>query len=314
MTPRAGPALRLRWRVEAAASWLWLAALGQLSPEAASNLGGWLGRRLGPLLPAQRVARQNLALALPELDRVGQDRVLRGMWDNLGRIAGEYPHLAAIVDPDAGRLEFVGRERVRDMETGRSGGIAWSGHLANFEVMAVAAAQMAGNGCATVVRSPNNPYAAAQLERRRAVAGGVRVPKGRDAGRLLLKTLRARGVVAILLDQRLSDGIPAPFFGREAMTPPAAAMMAIRLQVPLVPVRLERLGPARFRMTFEPPMALPSDGGMHDRILALTTACNRRLESWVRAKPEDWLWAHRRWKRKAPRPRRLKRGRDSADT
>jgi KDO2-lipid IV(A) lauroyltransferase len=303
MTRSASALQRLQWRLEAAAAWLWFAGLGRLRPEPASNLGGWLGRRLGPLLPAHRVARRNLELALPELDRAGQERVLRGMWDNLGRTAAEYPHLAAIVDPDSGRLEFDGREHIRDMESGRAGGIAWSGHLANFEVMAVAAAQLAANGCATVVRVPNNPYVAAQLERRRAVAGGVRVPKGRDAGRLMLKTLRARGVVAILLDQRMSDGIPAPLFGREAMTPPAAAMMAIRLNVPLIPVRLERLGPARFRMSCAPPMPIPTEGRMHDRILALTTACNERLETWIRAKPEDWLWAHRRWRRDLYRDR-----------
>lgn len=290
------PLKRLRWRLEAAAVWLWLQATGALRPETASDLGGWLARRIGPWLPADRVARRNLNLAFPDLDPAEERRILRGMWDNLGRVAAEYPHLGAIVDPDAGRLEIAGRDHLRALEAGREGAIGWSGHLANFEVMAVAAAQLT-DASITVVREPNNPIVARQIERRRAVAGGRRVPKGREAGRLMMRTLRERGLVAILLDQRMSDGISVPFFGQPAMTPPAAAMMAIRLRVPLLPVRIERTGPARFRMTVQPPMAVPEEPHMHDRIAALTEACNRQLEAWIRARPEEWLWVHRRWPR-----------------
>lgn len=300
---------RLRWLPELAGAWLWMRTMGALSPEAASNAGGWLGRVLGPRLPFTRMARRNLRLVFPDLARGEEDRIVRAMWDNLGRTAAEYPHLAAITDPGGDRLEIVGRDELAPVLRGESGGIAWSGHFANWEVLAVAASRFAHESV-TVVREPNNPLVARFIERYRAVAGGQRVPKGREAGRLMMRALRNKGMAAILLDQRMSDGIPVPFFGHEAMTPPAAAMMAIRLRTPLHPVRIERTGPARFRVGVKPAMEVPEEGGVHERVLALTAACNRVLEDWIRERPEEWMWMHRRWPKEtyrelgldAPRP------------
>ena len=284
----------LRWVPEFAGAWIWMRAMAALPPDTASNVGGWLGRTVGPRLPFTRMARRNLRLAFPDLAPEREARIVRAMWDNLGRVAAEYPHLGAIVDPDADRLEVVGQERLEPLLAGQTGGICWSGHLANWEVLAVAAAQRA-RASVTVVRDPNNGFVARLIERYRAVAGGRRVPKGREAGHLMLQCLRHKGVVAILLDQRMSDGVVVPFFGHDAQTPPAAAMMGLRMKAPIHPIRIERTGPARFRATVQPAMQLPAEGTMHDRVLALTAECNRILETWIRERPEEWMWMHRRW-------------------
>ncbi len=99
----------------------------------------------------------------------------------------------------------------------------------------------------------------------------------------------------MLVDQKLNDGIAVPFFGRDAMTAPALAQLALRFRCPVVPARVERLGGARFRLTIYPPMGLP-DSGDHDADVSETMRrVNAHFEDWIRARPEQWLWLHRRW-------------------
>jgi len=293
---RPGAGHRVRWGLEAAAFRVWLALCRRLSPEAASNLGGWIGRHLGPHLPVTAQAEANLRRALPALDAAERARILRGLWDNLGRVAGEYPHLAAITDPASGRVVVEGFERLDAAFRGAQGAIAFSGHLANWEVMHVMVARRAKD-CTTLVRDPNNPWVRAPLERCRAVGGGRRSPKGGQGARDLMATLRRGGLVAMLVDQRLREGVWAPFFGIEAPGPAAPAQAALRLGVALYPVTLARTGPARFRMTVHPALELPpaDAGDTAARVRTIATEMNAWLESVIRAQPEDWLWLHRRW-------------------
>jgi KDO2-lipid IV(A) lauroyltransferase len=150
----------------------------------------------------------------------------------------------------------------------------------------------------TMVREPNNPYVRALLEERRNVVGGRRIPKGRDGARAMLEAIRRGAKIPILVDQKASDGEQLRFFGKPAMTTTAIAELAIRRHVPLLLVRFERRGPGRFHMTILPPLKPPK---MEDRMQAARAymqAINDQLEAWIREKPEDWLWLHRRWPRK----------------
>ena len=97
------------------------------------------------------------------------------------------------------------------------------------------------------------------------------------------------------MDQKLNSGIPVPFFGRDAMTAPAVATFALRYDCPVWPVRVERLAGASFRVTVHPKLAMPEQGTREERIHAITVAINRTLEDWIRERPEQWLWLHRRW-------------------
>jgi KDO2-lipid IV(A) lauroyltransferase len=293
---RAGPAKTVRWLAEAAATWLWLRAMAALGPDRASDLGGWLGRTVGPRLAVDRTARINVRLAFPELPEARVAEIVRASWDNLGRTAAEYAHLARIMDPATGRVTFAGQDRLQPSVEGRAAQICWSGHFANWEVLGCAAAQLAPRSVA-IVRDPNNPYVARLVERARAVAGGERINKGREASRRMMAAVRDKALLAVLLDQRLSDGRDAPLFGQPAKSPAGAAMLAVRRNLPLYPVRIERLGPARFQVTVEDPLAPPQDGDRETCTRTLVAACNARLETWIRARPGEWLWQHRRFEK-----------------
>ena len=109
--------------------------------------------------------------------------------------------------------------------------------------------------------------------------------------------LRAGGILAMLVDQKLNDGIEARFFGLPAMTAPAAAAFALHFRCPLIPAIARRTGPARLYLTIEPPLPLPDTDNRQADIATLTQSINDTLERWIRADPASWLWLHRRWKK-----------------
>ncbi len=285
---------RLRHIFEAAGFTLAVALLRRLSPETASNLGGFLGRTLGPRLPVNERARRNLRLAMPELSGARVCEIIRGMWDNLGRVLAEYPHLGAIADPKSGRIVLENMERVQDLRDRPAAAILCSAHMANWEVLPVVAATN-GIDMTVIVREPNNPLVRDTLERMRGVAGGSRVPKGDAGAKQSLMALRDDRVLGLLFDQKLNRGLSIPFFGVEAMTAAAPAQLALRYRCPLIPVRVERLGPARFRLTGHDPLTHPKSGDKRRDMEIMMRELNEILEDWIRARPEQWLWLHRRW-------------------
>lgn len=271
---------------------VWL--VRRLPVDAASALGGFLARSLGPLSRAHRTARRNLALAMPELDRAARRRVLRGMWDNLGRTAFEYPHLDRFrIDGPAPRIEVTGGEHAR-ATAGQPVPIFFSAHFGNWEILGLTARQM-GVPTVQVYRAANNPVAERLVRRLRAPAGGRMLPKGARSVRELIKAAAAGEPMAVLVDQKLNDGLAVPFFGREAMTAPMPAEFALRFGRPLVPAFAERLQGARFRVTILPPLAAQGSPRDVAAVRALLARMNAVVEAQVMARPEQWFWVHRRW-------------------
>ena len=290
------PPAAIAWadRAEAAGAALFFAAMRALPLDRASSFGGWLGRRIGPWLGVSRRARDNLAAALPELSEPQRAALLRGMWDNLGRVAAEYPHLRHIrvFDPN-GRVETSGLEHLdAAIAAGRSA-IIFGGHLGNWEIAALAAGQY-GIDVAQIYRAANNPLVDRMVARLRGT-GSEFTPKGTVASRRALAALRRGAHLTLLVDQKLNEGIAVPFFGRPAMTTPALAMLALHFDCAVLPARVERLGGARFCLTIYPALALPKSGNRTADVAALMAAVNQTLEAWIRERPEQWFWVHSRW-------------------
>jgi Kdo2-lipid IVA lauroyltransferase/acyltransferase len=277
----------------------WGAALcfggfGLLPLDWASAIGGRLASAIGPRLGISKRARINLGRAFPELSGAEIERIIVGMWDNLGRVAAEYPHLRGIrvFDP-TGRVETHGFEHVgRAVAAGRRM-IIFSGHIANWEIGMLAAVQY-GISVAQIYRAANNPLVDRMITRFRGDAGEL-LPKGRVAARRAIAVLRRGAHLTMLADQKMNDGILVPFFGRPAMTSSALAVLALRFDCDVLPARVERLGGAHFRLTVFPPLPLPRSGDHHADVAALMMQVNQILEAWVRDRPEEWFWLHRRW-------------------
>jgi len=261
----------------------------------ASALGGGVARVLGPRLGISKRARENLRLAMPELTTPERERIVRGMWDNLGRVLAEYPHLKKFrIDDASARVAFEdGGNLVGGREPHRRT-IFFSAHCGNWELAPRAATQL-GFDVTGFYRAPNNPIVDRLLLWVRGRASGELVPKGAVAARRAFAALKGGRDLCMLIDQKMNDGIAVPFFGRAAMTAPALATLALRFDCAVVPARVVRLEGARFRVISESPLALPTGGNAAADQLALMTAVNAVVERWVREHPEQWLWLHRRW-------------------
>jgi len=268
--------------------------------DVASALGGAVARTIGPRLGLSRRARKNLARVFPDMTAERIDAVVREMWDNLGRNAAELPHLPHIkvfdTDPvpGASRVEWTGLEHLDRGREGDKPVIFFTAHIGNWEIGPLLSIRR-GLPLNVVYRSSNNIYAdQIFLKGRREVVDDL-IPKGAEGGRRILKVLQAGKALGMLVDQKMNDGIAVPFMGRDAMTAPALAQLALKFDCVVLPAWVERLGGAHYRVNIEPPLPLPRSGDRHADILALMTAVNARMEAWIRQRPGQWLWLHRRW-------------------
>ena len=280
-----------------------LRLLGALPAAAASRLGGGIAAAIGPLLPVSRVAHRNLRLALPALDARARARIVRGVWRSLGQTAGEFPHVPALQENMAGPgWEVEGRDILEQVLAHGGPTIFFSAHLGNWEIFARAAHRY-GVAVPVFYRAAANPRVDALINAVRARASGSSIAnfaKGAAGARRAAAHLARGGTMAMLVDQKLNDGIKARFFGRPAMTAPALAIFARRYGCQVVPARCERIGPARIRLVVEQPLPVPQTTDRAADIAALTQAVNDVIEGWIRAHPESWLWLHRRWPKPNP--------------
>lgn len=313
--------LRILRALEAAPIWAFLGAMKALPRRPAAAAGSALARSIGPLLPMSRVARRNLDLCFPQLGAAEKKAILRGMWDNLGRVAGEFTHRRAMWDPSlkaaaerfgedqlraaarAGRhvslagerIEVEGAEQFVAILDSDRPVIMFTAHLGNWELLPWTAARM-GLNHAVIYRRPNNPLIARAIEGRRS--GLVEfLPKGLQGAFGAARVMERRGRLGILVDVKENKGISVPFFGHPAMTGVTPAMMALRFDAALHGIWTQRLGPGRMRITVEPELAVARSGDQDADVLAILTAINARVEAWIRERPDQWLWLHRRWPR-----------------
>ncbi len=272
--------------------------------DAASAAGGWIARTVGPYLPVSDTGRRNLRRAYPEKTGREIEAILRGVWDNLGRTVAEYPHLQKIWDHDPAHPDRPGRVQVGGIEEfialrddGRPA-LIFSAHLGNWELLPLAAARH-DLLLSVVFRPPNNPHAAELVTRIRAEAhgreGGL-LPSGVGGAMAAVDALERGEHLGMLIDQRFRRGVLVPFFGRPAQTGAVLAKLARRFGCPVHGARVERLGGARFRVSLSPPLEVPRTDDADADIEETMRRATAVIEGWVRERPEQWLWLHRRWK------------------
>ncbi|MGE5546916.1 MAG: lauroyl acyltransferase [Solirubrobacterales bacterium] len=285
-------AKQVRQRLEAIVARAMFAVMRALPVDTASALGGRLLRSLGPRLGVSRVARRNLGRTYPDKSPAEIEAIVAEVWENLGRVIGEFPHLDWLI---RNRVEVVGMEHLEQLRDDGLPGLFVSAHFGNWE-LAGAMACREGLPVTLVYRAANNPWIEDLYRRgRTASAYGGQIQKGPSGAREIMEVLRQGGHVGMLIDQKMNDGIPVPFLGRDAMTAPAVARFAVKFKCPVVPAKVERLGGARFRLTIYPPVPLSDCGDPHADTLDLMTRLNEMIGQWVLERPGQWLWLHKRW-------------------
>ena len=274
--------------------------LRRANPDKASDVCGWLARKIGPLLPAHRIGLANVRAAFPEKDEAGVENTLREAWDNLGRVAGEYVHMAKIWDfdpahPNTGRILTDDVPLFEQLRDDGKPALCFAAHLANWELPAIAAAAN-GLPSAVVYRMPNNKAVAREITRIRAPLMGRLIRTRAQAALQMAAALEAGEHLGMLVDQHFSRGVDVTFFGRPCKANPSVARLARKFDCPVVGVRVVRLPGRKFRILGEGPFDLPRDTeGLVD-VKAATQMMTSVVERWVRENPGQYLWFHRRWR------------------
>lgn len=276
-----------------------------LGPDRSSATGGAIARTLGPWLPVHKIALANLRAAFPDKSEAEIATIARGAWENLGRVGGEYPHLAALFDydylnPDPnGRIEVEGIEHFIALKDDDKPGLLFSAHLGNWELPAICAARYDLDTTA-VFRAPNDPAIARIVhEVRSQTMGGLAAAK-QGAAFAMQGALERGGHLGMLIDQHFTRGVRVTFFGRPAVVNPIMGKFARAFDCPVHGAYVVRLPGGRFRIVLTPPLYLPRDADGRINIAGAMQMMTQTVEGWVRENPEQWLWMHRRWR--APLP------------
>jgi KDO2-lipid IV(A) lauroyltransferase len=295
---RSRPWLRkLMFGIESGLMHLLWWTFASLSPESASRTGAALMRWVGPRTRKHDWVKGNLAIAFPERGEAELRALARATWSNIGSVGGEYPHLERIALEGGGeRLELIDPAGLVPQYAARErGAVFFSGHLSNWEINALALTR-AGVPLMSLYAAIQNEHLDALMEKARAQLGGTLV--ARDGSmRPVIKHLSEGGSLGVLVDLRISGGVPIPFFGRDMDSSLFPARLALRHGCDLVPIRTERLCPGRFRVTVHEPLEIPDLESDEARALALTTAMSARIEAWIRERPGEWLCTNRRWEK-----------------
>ncbi|MGQ0681360.1 lipid A biosynthesis lauroyl acyltransferase [Bradyrhizobium sp.] len=306
--------LRLKARLRDALKPLSEAAVGGITiallrttrffdPDKTADFFGRAALFIGRRLREDRIGRENLKAAFPEKSPEEIEKILAGVWDNLGRVGAEFAHLDHIwdYDPDhperPSRIEFSPRSKelfdlLRD--DGKPA-IFFASHLGNWELPALGAVAH-GLDAAILFRRPNSEAADRAIENTRRVKMGTLIPAGRDAPFKLGQALQNGQHVAMLVDQWFGNGVDVTFFGRKTKANPTLARLVRQVECPIHGVRIIRLPNHRFRAELSEEVKPVRDASGQIDIQGTMQAVTSVVESWVREYPDQWLWLHRRWR------------------
>ena len=278
-----------------------LRLIRRFDPNVTANVGGAVLRTVGPWLPEHRVGRANLTAAFPEKSPAEIETILRGVWDNLGRVATEFAHIDRLWDyhREHGRGRILDSDEsekiaLRMRDDGKPA-LVFAAHLANWELAAVGP-HAYGMDTTVLYRRPNVPAISDAVIAMRSGCMGTLMPTSMDAPVKLADALKRGSHVAMLVDQYASQGVPVTFFGRRTRANALIARLARQFECPLHGLRVVRYPGDRFQLIVTEAIEPPRDAEGKIDVERTMQVISDVVEGWVREHPEQWLWLHRRWR------------------
>jgi KDO2-lipid IV(A) lauroyltransferase len=260
-------------------------------------------RTIGPLFRENKIARAQLAAAFPEKSPAEIERILAGVWDNLGRMGAEFAHLDKLWDwdpeyPDRDcriSLEQPTIDRFRTLLSDDKPALIFAAHLGNWELPAICAATYKLDS-AVLYRRPNIAAVNDWIGETRATHMGEIIATGLDAPVKISNALTRGAHVGMLVDQYYVRGVEVTFFGRKTNANPLIARLARHFNCPIHGTRIVRLPGNRYRAELTEEIAPVRDASGDVDIPGTMQRIMDVIEGWVREHPEQWLWLHRRWR------------------
>jgi len=263
-----------------------------------SDLGEIIGKYFGPLFRKRTIAKKNILIAFPDFNEKSINEMIDRMWKNIGRIFGEYIHINkfSIIDNSKKKIVFTNRDDAEILKKNNKPIVFFSGHFANFELMAKCLQEL-GFDIGAIYRPLNNIFLNPIMEFiRKKYICPIQIEKGSNGTKKLIKHISNNNPLALMVDQRLSSSIRVPFFDQPATTTITPAQLAIKYDALLVPVFLKRLEKTNFEFFIEEPLITNRTNDYDKDIFNITQIMNIKIEEFIKRDPAHWLWSHDRWK------------------
>ena len=264
----------------------------------ASNLGSVLGRFIGPLFRSKEITKQNIKTALGEIDKKEENIIINSMWSNIGRTFAEYVFLKDFKfnRTNFDHIKINGINYLEEIKKNNETAIFYSCHFANFELMAMELDKF-GIKCAAIYRPLNNFFLNPLMEylRMKYICPN-QIPKGRMGMREIIGKVKDGYSIALMVDQRVSEGPRTLFFNKPAHTTTIPAQLALKYNCKLVPISIERKDGTNFEMNIHEPYKIEKTGNDDEDTKNITLKINQTVEKMIIKNPKQWIWSHNRWK------------------
>ena len=258
-----------------------------------SNLSGKIFEFIGPYFRSKKLIYSNISKAYPNADEKELKKITKSMWNNYGRVFSEYMFIKDFRSGNlSDKIEIVGKEYLDEIKNLNKQVVFISGHFSNFELMAMYL-EKSGIQLSTIYRPLNNIFLNIIMEKiRNKFICKNQIKKGLGGLKKLISFINKNYSTALMIDQRVSEGILSNFFNTKALTTTIPAQLVKKYNMPIVPVYIERISGINFKLEIKEPIIFSKE----DTIQDITNQLNKILEKMILKKPEQWIWSHNRWK------------------
>ena len=258
-----------------------------------SKICGKVFEKIGPFFRSKKVIESNIKRAIPSISSEELKKITCMMWNNYGRIFAEYIFIKNFrFGKLNSKIEIVGKEILEDLKKSNKQVVFISGHLSNFELMAMCLDKSGIELCA-IYRPLNNIFLNKVLVRiRKKYICKNQIKKGIGGLKNLINLKKKNFSTALMIDQRVTEGILSNFFNEKALTTTIPAQLIKKFNIPIVPVYIERIKDINFKIVVNRPIEFSKDSS----IQTITDELNRILEVMILKNPDQWIWSHNRWK------------------
>jgi len=249
---------------------------------------------LGPIFRSKKIIFKNLSIAFPNFDENEKKQILKGMWINYGRIFAEYMFIKNFRQGSIGErnINIENQYILENVKKDSKPVIFISGHFNNFELMAMQIEKL-GIDLAAVYRPLNNKFLNPLMESiRKKYICKKQIKKGISGTKELLLNFKKGTSIALMIDQRVSEGIRVDLFNEKALTTTIPAQFIKKFGAKIIPVHIERINVEKFNITFQDPIKFSKDSNIE----SITYKLNNILEEMIKKNPSQWIWSHNRWK------------------
>ena len=255
-----------------------------------SILSAQIFKILGPIFRSRKISHKNLITAFPELNKIQRNKILKKMWLNYGRIFAEYLFIKDI--KSSNNLIVENQEILEKIKKESKPVIFVSGHFNNFELMAMHI-EKSGIDLAAIYRPLNNIFLNPIMEKiRKKYICKKQIKKGISGTKEMLQNFKNGSSIALMIDQRVSQGIKSNFFNKEALTTTIPAQFVKKFNTKIVPIYIERTKNSNFKLKIYKPLEFENN----DSLEKITLDLNKILEKMIINNPDQWIWTHNRWK------------------